>query len=316
MVNINTLYRGVRYAKQEIQENGDNPVWWSNRVNDRINGPIQRRLDDDGINLMAADWDILVVIDACRADLFEKTVSTDRFDDYWRVTSQGSATAEWGRRNFPEEYGDTVYITGNPVPSRHIKGEFHDYIEVWREGFDDNIGTIAADTVTKRALDAADQYPDKRLIVHYMQPHYPFVRDTRFKFEYWNNTDGVSMEGDDRARDVWDAIGLGIVDADEVWEAYRDNLEYVMEEVDELVEAVRGKAVIHSDHGNLLGERSYPVPVRTYGHPSGLRLSSLITVPWAIIDDERRSVVDDGVNATPETTDDMEEQLRALGYRD
>jgi hypothetical protein len=49
---------------------------------------------------------------------------------------------------------------------------------------------------------------------------------------------------------------------------------------------------------------------------SGLRLSSLITVPWAIIDDERRSVVDDGVNATPETTDDMEDQLRALGYRD
>ena len=27
------------------------------------------------------------------------------------------------------------------------------------------------------ALDAEKRYPDKRLIIHFMQPHYPFIKD-------------------------------------------------------------------------------------------------------------------------------------------
>jgi hypothetical protein len=312
---IATLVDGVRYVTSELAENGTNPVWWSNRINDRVNGRFQRALHGDrGIDLMAQDWDTLIVVDAARADLFEETVDVSRFDEYRRVKSRGSATSEWSRTNFTAEYGDTVYVSGNPVPSRHITGTFHEYVEVWREGFDDDIGTIRADAVADAARAVYERHPDKRLIVHFMQPHYPFVRDERFQFSYWRNTDGIDYGGDDRARDVWDAIGLGLADRDEVWAAYRDNLEYVMEYVWDLVSALDGRTVVHSDHGNVVGARSWPIPVRTYGHPAGLRLPDLLAVPWAVIEGDRRPIRDDGAGQHGRETEDMTEKLRALGY--
>lgn len=45
------------------------------------------------------------------------------------------------------------------------------------------------------------------------------------------------------------------------------------------MEVVR-TCVAHIQHyGNVLSARSYLIPVKTHGHPTGLRLSALITVP-------------------------------------
>lgn len=68
---------------------------------------------------MEQDWDTLIVLDACRHDLFETVVDIDQFDEYRHVVSLGGATPKWTRRNFAEEtFSDTVYVASDPYTSK------------------------------------------------------------------------------------------------------------------------------------------------------------------------------------------------------
>jgi len=40
-----------------------------------------------------------------------------------------------------------------------------------------------------------------------------------------------------------------------VWEAYNENLDIVLTEIEALLDELDGKSVITADHGNLVGER-------------------------------------------------------------
>jgi len=68
---------------------------------------------------------------------------------------------------------------------------------------------------------------------------------------------------------TWMQIITGHVDIerDEIWDAYKNNLKLVLPSVRELVDELTGKMVITSDHGNMFGERSSPIPYREWGHP-------------------------------------------------
>ena len=90
----------------------------------------------------------------------------------------------------------------------------------------------------------------------------------------------------------------------------------MIEHVDDLLDGFDGRTVITSDHGNLLGERLIPlIGPRAYGHPQCRRHLILITVPWAVSEEGRRNIVDDGV-ASQSTAGDAEvsRRLRALSY--
>lgn len=311
--------RSVSYAYNEIRQNWNDVDWWSNRVQARINGPIQRRFGDRGIDIVGADWDALVVLDACRYDLFEEIADLDRFDEYRRVRSPGSATNEWTERAFTATgpHGDIVYVTGNPMTSRHAAQSFHRLVEVWTDAFDESLGSVPAEVVTEAAIKARETYPNKRLVVHYVQPHYPFVRDPGLQFTDWGGTDTIRNENADaRARDVWQALRLGLVDRETVWAGYRRNLEYVLDRIDPLLSALEGRTVVTSDHGNLLGERGSPIPVRLYGHPEGCRHRDLVTVPWAVLQGENRPEIDSEAaeSTTDADSDAVSDRLTALGY--
>jgi hypothetical protein len=56
--------------------------WRRKRIHHRINGPIQYALHGPGMDYANADWDTLIILDACRADLFEETVDTEQWDSY------------------------------------------------------------------------------------------------------------------------------------------------------------------------------------------------------------------------------------------
>lgn len=312
---MTTILDKLGAACAEIADNGSDLRWWTGRLNDRINAPIQRRLfEGRGVDLMDADWDNLIIVDAARADLFEEGVDLSRFDEYRRVHSRASSTPEWSWLNFQDDYGDTVYVSGTPTPSRHITGTFHDYVEVWQDSFDESIGTVKADAVERRCREVYEQYPNKRFIFHFLQPHYPFVNDDQFRFNYWHNTEEFDYGDDERAKDVWEAVRKDLADPADVWPAYRGNLEYVMEYVWDLIDEIEGKTVVHSDHGNVMGAWSWPFPVRIYGHPSGLRLSKLTTVPWGVVEDGRREIVPGEAGISGKETRDIEDKLEALGY--
>lgn len=258
---------------------------------------------------MDEKWNTLIVLDGCREDLFREVVDTSRFDSYETRTSAGSATNEWTKKNFAgQALTDTVYVTGNPVVSRQVQTAFHAFIEVWRDGFDENYGTVPPEPVTKAAIEAREEFPDKRLIVHYMQPHYPFIGYPELRYTTFGGTDEIKVESAKTgASDVWEALGKGLVDKETVGEAYAKNLEIVMKSADGLIEAEGGKSVVTADHGNLLGERVSPLRVRLYGHPPYIHHPALREVPWAVTG-ESDNIEERQVDA------DVDDQLHSLGY--
>jgi len=130
-----------------------------------------------GIDIMSKEWDTLILLDACRLDTFTDWMS-DLPGQLTKVQSKASATGQFLRANFADrELHDTVYVTANPQLYRVQDGTdgaapinvyFHDQIEVWQDNWHEEHRTVMPGPVTEAALDAAERYPHKRLIIHYM----------------------------------------------------------------------------------------------------------------------------------------------------
>ena len=231
--------------------------------------------------------------------------------------SMGSATQEFLYANFAcRDLHDIVYVTGNPQVEHHWDGldtSFHAIEHVWRNQWDDEQQTVLPCSMTAAARYAREQYPNKRLIIHYLQPHYPFVGsdldEAKGKFENPDTEIGI-----------WKKIAMGQVDISqkEIWNVYRENLALALESVAELVRSVSERVVVTSDHGNFVGERSGPVPVREWGHPFGTYQPELTTVPWQVVKSENRPEITNGPPTNHRPTDDevVTSRLQALGYNE
>lgn len=315
----------ISYAASEIAENYDRSMWWRNRITARVITPIHQKFvsDSNRNRVMDEEWDNLIILDACRLDLFEETIDTDDFDEYRHVWSRGSKTDEWTYNNFiHEEYGDTVYITANPVTSKVVPNQFHHLEELWRDRFDEEQQTVPPGKVADAAREAHDEYPNKRLIVHFIQPHIPFPRTPELVFQNWNPEneleEGTTIDDDGFGPNtVWEALEAGEVTHNEAWDAYQDNLEWGFKQSQALANDLSGWTVITSDHGNMIGDRTWPIPIKLYAHPRGLRTDQLTKMPWGLIKNgTRRDTVDDGVTKSyHEATETMKQKLAALGYR-
>jgi len=266
-----------------------------------------------------ADWDLLVVIDACRTDLWDETIADYDVPDGTTRVSPGGTSTEWldavfGRRD-ADELADVAYVTANPYSATHVDAERFAHVEeVWRDGWDDDVGTAPPRPVTDAAVRVGRSRDPDRLVVHYMQPHFPSLADDR--------DDGIELDAfGEESLSVWEDLRFGNRSEDDVWRAYRRNLEIVLEDVELLLSNVDAeRAVVTSDHGNAMGERGI------YGHAAGLALPALRDVPWA-----RTSATDEGTyqpesirDAGANTVDpiengiaadaDVEDRLRQLGY--
>lgn len=311
----------LSYISTEVRANYGDRYWWKGRFVHRILPKIHTVYPgfDGSISVMEEDWDNLFILDACRADLFEQVAEMNQFDRYRRVTSNASMTEEWTLRNFAgKHFDDTVYVTGNPYISKHANDSFYALEEVWYHEFDEAVRTVQPESLVSAAEKAHAEYPNKRLIVHFMQPHYPFIGASNLQFS------GLDIDmalHDQTSRDEgpttpWEALEHGLVDRSAVWTAYRDNLTYVLKHAFALADHLSGKTVVTSDHGNMIGERTWPVPLRLYGHPRGVRHPSLTEVPWGELDGERRDVTTGRAETATEVDQEaLSDHLRDLGYR-
>ena len=134
------------------------------------------------ISVMDRDWDILIVLDACRYDFFSRLYSDYFVGRLSRGFSVGGATLEWCINSFRDFYPDVVYVSGNPYLNSNVEmagfsasEHFHRVIDVWKYGWDDKLGTVPPETVSRAALDVFNRFPDKRFIIHYLQPHEPYL---------------------------------------------------------------------------------------------------------------------------------------------
>lgn len=232
----------------------------------------------EGTNVYEADWDVLVVLDACRADLFWEVADDSPVPvDCETTTSVASMTRTWMERTFHGEYAremaETVYVCGNPYSGVVLDGgAFAELDEVWRDGWDDGLGTVPPAPITDRAIDHWQEGPPDRLLCHYMQPHLPFVADGR------GGDLRLDEFGERHIDDTWVRLQRGELDRKVVWGRYRNNLRYVLADVARLVEHVDDAAtvVLTADHGNAMGE------LGVYGHPENVPIASLREVPWCV----------------------------------
>lgn len=321
-----SLATSFRYVVNEWAEHYDDWQWYHDRYCDYVMGPLHRKVHPrykNAMRVMDQDWDNLVVFDACRRDLFEDFIDLSEFDRYTTRTSLGSNTGEWTVRNFRDEshnteFGDTVYVTGNISVSRRITGQnFHEIYNVWEDHFDEEIGAVPPEAVVETARKAREEHPNKRLVVHILQPHCPFIaRDEAGGY----TNDVFESPNEQKTSYVWHDLAKENVTLDSLVEAYGGTLRIGWEAAEPLLADLGGRTVVTSDHGNMYGERPWPYVMPIYAHPTKTRPEELVQVPWGVIeaDGERPDIVDDGGKGKSEADaiDDevLQDQLEALGY--
>jgi len=261
-----------------------------------------------GTNIYEREWDTLVILDACRVDLLLEVADEYSFiESVDSFESVGSMSEEWMVKTFTDDHAEasrrTAYITSNVFSEQVLSAsQFETLDEVWRYAWEDDIGIVPPRPVTDRAIATARETDPDRLIVHYMQPHHPFIAgDSAQSFEAdpFGREDGVT---------VVDALRKGRISHDEFWDAYRENLRLVLDDVAVLLENHdAGKVVLTADHGDALGE------LGIYDHPAGCLHPAVKNVPWV------ETTASDTESYEPETEPvnedaDIQERLRGLGY--
>lgn len=263
-----------------------------------------------GVDFLERDWDNLVILDGCRYDAFEQTA--DFPESLEKVVSRGSNTIQFFQSNIcGKRLYDTVYVTSNPQYTGFDESvKFHEVIDLWDDEWNDDLNTVLPENVTERAKEASKEYPNKRLIVHFNQPHVPFIGDTgREQFDLDEITEHRLPFWQQPMAGEWD------VSDDSIWEAYIENLEMTLPHVRGLLEALDGKTVVTSDHGNMIGDRSYPVPIKEYGHPNCIYTEELVDVPWLeYTDGERKRIIPEEKEEEDDEDRNVEKHLEYLGY--
>jgi len=262
---------------------------------------------DLGVNVMDREWDVLLVLDACRSDLTRAVADEYEFVSTESVWSVGSSSPEWMWKTFDETYADalagTAYVTGNPFSTEQVDASFLSHLEeVWQYGWDDDLGTIPPRPLTDAAIRHYRQRSPDRMIVHYMQPHYPFIDNPL--------AGGMDLSnfGDAGTETAWDRLRKGEVTYEAVWDGYEENLRTVLDDVNLLLESIDAeRVVITADHGNSMGEKGL------YGHAIGVPVAEQRAVPWCV------TSANDTSGYTPETPErevgaDVESRLEDLGY--
>ncbi len=251
-----------------------------------------------GVYVCDEKWDNLIILDACRYDMFSEAHKKNYIDGVLKSKiSRGSCTPDFLKENFSGRIcDDVIYITANPYVNMFFKDNFFKIIPAWKTGWSEKYNTVLPESMFEIALKTVKKYPDKRYIVHFMQPHFPFITDPlgdtgiRYLRESLLNGDSVNREIANKEINVWKIVELEKIDMMRVRRAYVNNLYITLPYVKRLIKILKGINVVTSDHGNLLGEIFLPIlPFKLYGHPCGFYLENLIKVPWLIFDNSNVS---------------------------
>lgn len=263
-------------------------------------------------NIYEREWDVLLLLDCMTTDMVQEVKGEyDFLDNVGTHRTPGTCSGEWMRRTFnssySEEMSNTVHVSSNTSTERMLnEDDFRILDEVWIDGWSEEIGTIPAREVTNRAIHYGrkfDQYD--RMIIHYMQPHLPFVE----KDINSNQVTPVGTKGG--GLNLEELKQEGYSDK-ELWDASVDNLRYVLDDVSLLLHNIDAeKVVISSDHGQAFGDEGI------YGHPGNTYIDDLTEVPWVVTSasDERTYETEyEPQSDRSQSESDIEDKLRSLGY--
>jgi hypothetical protein len=280
-----------------------------------------------GRSIYSADWDVAIVLDSARVDLFEQALAESAIastaDAVW---SRGSITTEWLSQTFrppaTDDIAKTTLLSANPHTSTVFRdgewltnadevsipypenpavamGTFHEVREMWRTHAT-TAGAVTAETMAAATIQTYREQGGL-LVSFWLQPHEPFIAP-----------DAPIEGGAATEENVWATLAAGDGDPEAVWEAYRANHRYALSWVETVCKSVDARVLVTADHGNLFGD------LGQYGHPFGMLHPAVRKVPWLVVDASAEWNPDLEAmlaRARDRPAADVDAQLRALGYR-
>lgn len=164
------------------------------KVVDRIAGTVYRRRHalPDHKDLIHRHIDneefAIVILDACRYDVFAEV-----YDDYLSgELTPAWATAGWTgqyvERTWTGQYDLTYLGAATHVSDHSFEFRDRDYrpsehldriVQLWNTDWNPVYGTVHPEKVTDAALAEAARDGPTRMVVHYMQPHSPYIGETK-----------------------------------------------------------------------------------------------------------------------------------------
>ncbi|NJE62097.1 LTA synthase family protein [Thermococcus sp. 21S7] len=276
-----------------VKAHWNNKIWWKDVMIDHISKIVYPT--NNGFYVLSEDWDYLIILDACRFDIFSTVIKQSKLYHLGKLEyriSRGSMTAEFLIENFSrEKFEDIIYITANPFVDMLLKGRFYKIVSVWKDGWNEELKTVHPRDVYTYAIRTIEKYPTKRFIIHFMQPHFPYLTFRPQEDTGFSQHREAALNGKETWEDqtIWNLVQEGRVPLERVIKAYTENLRIALEYVEKLVTYLDGKIVITSDHGEAFGEPFHKlIPLKIYGHPRGTRIEPLVKVPWFIIEKPRQ----------------------------
>lgn len=268
------------------------------------------------------DWDVLIILDACRYDYFSKHYITYFDRGLLKLAiSPASNTYEWCKKVLERcDLYDVLYISANPYINSKAKvldfdarKRFSEIIDCWLYYWDEKLNTVPPETVTKKAKEILKNWKD-RAIIHYIQPHFPSLRlggsldpfpkpkkkdipDASLTLKVKRIINDIVMwYAPHPILQMWLKLRLrrgrklgpeyelfAKFGKKRLIEEYEYNLKRVLASVKELCASIKNKKiVITADHGELLCDNFM------FGwklsHPANYRHKALIQVPWFVME--------------------------------
>jgi len=227
------------------------------------------------------NYDMLIVLDACRYDYFKFALQRffvgelqDSLVSFFPVLSAGTETDEWLENVFGDgAWKNFVYVSGNPFVSmsfgKYSPKIFYSIVPVWKYGFDEELNTVPPNKVLNAWLSATFKMPNKNYIIHFLQPHFPTI-DKHYRIR--------SSEPDE----IIKLVRSGVKSRAWIRKSYLANLIHVLQWVVKTIKIAKligiRKIIVTSDHGDL---------VELGGHPYGTYVTDLCIVPWVEINLEK-----------------------------
>jgi len=271
------------------------------------------------IDLVDYPWDILIILDACRYDKFKEINEKYKILEgkLKKAVSPATSTPDYLFKVFGDkEKLDIVYISGNAyinslgipvsIPNQKeqtnfiAKNHFERIVDVWDTGWDINLNTVHPNEINKHAFASLSIRKRKRHIIHYVQPHNPYIfygggplafsgkpqtknlTTILYKISnilsprvvsremIWKIGGTLNLLPTGGRGDLWKKYGReGII------KGYTEDLKLSLKYVNKITKIFSNKKfVITSDHGEMLGENG------KYGHGNISKSSILKAVPW------------------------------------
>lgn len=287
-----------------------------------------------GTNVLDLDWDVLIILDTCRVDALqfvaEEYYFLDEIEEIWSV---GGHSGEWMAHTFDrqqmEVLSNTAYLSANPhtksvlennmtAEDKQIKrlsrygewdfvstSEFGRIEHIWKyeiteeeSPYNQIDGYTPPRSVTDRGIAVSRNYDFDRIILHYLQPHRPYL------------TDAIENCRDlyDYEKEPWEYMRK-TGDRETVFKSYLNELRFVLDDVEKLLNNLDAeKVAISADHGEAFGEYN------VYEHHAGSLHPFIRYVPWVTTNATDSHSYTPRLDPTTTSERSAEELLKHLGY--